>query len=871
MDEQSLKKELVDFLENHRREIINSWADGVMEIPGFKASEKVLKEAHLQGMSDFFPLMVDHIKNSKRQNQFQFLKELTERGFLAGFKPCEVFKGHLVLKRVIFRLLKEKYSDKGKKLDQFRCILEGEIEEHLETIIESYHQVSTAGLQESEQKYKILTDSSLTGIFIHQDAKYVFVNDRFAEMHGYKPEELLGKGHLELIHPDQREMIKQRAYKRLKGETVPQRYEIKRLRKDGKTVWHEIMVSDPINYRGRPAIMGHEIDISESKRAEKEIRRRNEELSALNAIVVSMVQSHNQKDIMDNALEKVLEITHMDGAIIRLLDEERDELAMISRKGFQGFSPQHLEEMTRIKVDGSLSGQPVLSGEPLVIEDLSKFKSPHFTRNTMRKEGIQSIVLFPLRSKDRIHGVLNVVSRTPRRFAPQDVQLLNSIAFQIGVAIETAQLYEEAQIRRQEAETLNKINMQISSTLELKEVLRLIVENARNLLKTDMAFLAPLNEDTGVARIIASVGTRIRAFDNMDIYPGQGIGGKVLLTGEPFITHDYLNDDRISHEYDAPARAEGFVGNMSIPINFKGRTSGVLWVVTRSERHFTKQDQDIAVNLANQAAIAIENARLYQELKESAAELERSNQELQQFAYVASHDLQEPLRMVASYTQLLARRYKGKLDSDADEFIAYAVDGASRMQQLINGLLTYSRVGTKAKDLEPTDCKAVFERTLDNLQKAVEESGAKVTHDPLPTVMADRMQLGQLLQNMIGNAIKFHGEEPPRVHLSAEKIENSAIRIPQSLRGVGPSGPEAEMKKGWVFSVRDNGIGIDPEFAERIFIIFQRLHNRREYPGTGIGLAVCKKIVERHGGRIWVESKPGKGSTFYFTIPDRGA
>jgi len=254
-----------------------------------------------------------------------------------------------------------------------------------------------------------------------------------------------------------------------------------------------------------------------------------------------------------------------------------------------------------------------------------------------------------------------------------------------------------------------------------------------------------------------------------------------------------------------------------------------------------------------------ERKQAEEKLKYYAAELERSNQELEQFAYIASHDLQEPLRMVASYTQLLARRYKGKLDSDADEFIAYAVDGATRMKALINGLLRYSRVGTKGKDFEPTDCEAVFDRTLDNLQKAIEESGAKVTHDPLPTVMADDMQLGQLFQNLISNAIKFRSEEHPSIHVSCERIEESAIGNRQSA-----------MNKGWVFTFRDNGIGIDPKFTGRIFIIFQRLHKREEYPGTGIGLAVCKKIVERHSGRIWVESDPGKGSTFYFTIPLRG-
>jgi light-regulated signal transduction histidine kinase (bacteriophytochrome) len=211
---------------------------------------------------------------------------------------------------------------------------------------------------------------------------------------------------------------------------------------------------------------------------------------------------------------------------------------------------------------------------------------------------------------------------------------------------------------------------------------------------------------------------------------------------------------------------------------------------------------------------------------------------------VASHDLQEPLRMVASYVQLLARRYEGKLDSDADEFIGFAVDGAVRMWKLINDLLTYSRVGMRGGGLEPTDSETVLVQTVNDLKVAITENGALVTHDPLPMVMADRPQLGQLFQNLIGNAIKFRRDEPPRVHISASRNGN-----------------------GWTFSVRDNGIGVAPEYSERIFIIFQRLHNREEYAGTGIGLAVCKKIVERHGGRIWVKSEVGKGSTFYFILP----
>ncbi len=257
--------------------------------------------------------------------------------------------------------------------------------------------------------------------------------------------------------------------------------------------------------------------------------------------------------------------------------------------------------------------------------------------------------------------------------------------------------------------------------------------------------------------------------------------------------------------------------------------------------HRTEELRDANIRLAVELD---ERRRVEQQLARHAGELARSNAELEQFAYVASHDLQEPLRMVSSFTQLLGKRYRGKLDQDADEFISYAVDGATRMQRLINDLLAYSRVGTRGKPFKPVDCQAIFRETRDNLMKVIEESGAVITHESLPTVPGDEVQLLQLFQNLVANAIKFRSQTPPQIRVSAQK-----------------SGPE------WVFAFKDNGIGIAPEHQERIFSIFQRLHHRSEYPGTGIGLALCKKIVERHGGRIWVESQPGQGSTFYFSIP----
>jgi light-regulated signal transduction histidine kinase (bacteriophytochrome) len=232
-------------------------------------------------------------------------------------------------------------------------------------------------------------------------------------------------------------------------------------------------------------------------------------------------------------------------------------------------------------------------------------------------------------------------------------------------------------------------------------------------------------------------------------------------------------------------------------------------------------------------------------LMQKTVELGRSNAELEQFAYVASHDLQEPLRMVSSYVQLFEKRYRGQVDEQADKYIHYAVEGARRMQLLIGGLLEYSRMGRG--DVEPTEISAEtpLEQALSNLRSAIEEASAEVTHDPMPPVIADPSQLSQVFQNLIGNAIKFRRRDvPARIHVAVDT-------------GVSP----------YVFSVRDNGIGIAPEYAERVFVIFQRLHTRAEYPGTGIGLSICKKVLERHGGRIWVESTLGEGATFHFTLP----
>lgn len=313
----------------------------------------------------------------------------------------------------------------------------------------------------------------------------------------------------------------------------------------------------------------------------------------------------------------------------------------------------------------------------------------------------------------------------------------------------------------------------------------------------------------------------------------------------------------VPHSYELTAEVVGLV--ISILMLAGVLSIGPLFRTIKAAEAALRQSRNELEGLVAERTEELRdaNARLSVELDERrkaehmmaqyAGDLARSNAELEQFAYVASHDLQEPLRMVASFTQLLGKRYRGQLDADADEFIGFAVDGSTRMQRLLNDLLAYSRVGTRSKPFAAIECDSALSDALDNLKPAIKESGALITHEPLPMVRGDEVQLIQLFQNLIGNAVKFQGQEPLQIHISAQPQDGD-----------------------WVFAVRDNGIGIAPEQQERIFLIFQRLHHRSEYPGTGIGLALCKRIVERHGGRIWVESEVGKGATFYFTIKGGG-
>jgi PAS domain S-box-containing protein len=445
---------------------------------------------------------------------------------------------------------------------------------------------------------------------------------------------------------------------------------------------------------------------------------------------------------------------------------------------------------------------------------------------------------------------------------------------------------------RKQARLSAEISQKIRQSLQLDEILQTAVEEIQKLLEVDRVLIFRFERD-GSGQVVQE-----------KVLPGYPVvmGSKIIDPCFDLSYHDRYSQGRVYTVADinqagfAPCYVEflqqfNVRASAIVPIQLRDQLWGLLIVHhCQSTRVWHLKEVETMSQISTQIGIAITQAQLLEQEQLQRQELARSNAELEQFAHIASHDLQEPLRMVISYLQLLERRYQGKLDRDADEFIDYAIDGAVRMQTLIQALLSYARVSSRKQPFGEVDCERVFQDAISNLYVAISDSGAIISHDPLPIVWGDATQLTQVFQNLIGNALKFRRELPPKIHISVQpiKLEVEDLKIATSTqRTINLNSlPTTEMTSpptAWCFAVRDNGIGIERQYLDRIFAIFQRLHTRVTYPGTGIGLAICKKIVERHGGTIWVESNPvasesvlaqslpvqpeSYGSIFYFTIP----
>jgi PAS domain S-box-containing protein len=596
---------------------------------------------------------------------------------------------------------------------------------------------------------------------------------------------------------------------------------------------------------------------------------------------VSRASYQTLLDMMPDAVVAVnreLHITHWSPSAERLLGYRAEE--MLGQPMNVLIYPETLEvdrETVRRNITEPISRQlpPTLvevtvrrkDGSPILVEFLP---AVNFHRQKYYCVGILHDVTERVRAEEALRRAHDGLERRVRE---RTVELEAANRALQAEIVERAQAEAALQEARRELElrvqertaalaTMLEAAQVVSSTLDLEKVLALIAEYMVKTVGVSGCTISRLDQQADA--VVTWIEWRQDAPENtdepgtaypLDDYPATRA---VLVSRQPMAV---LTSDPGAEPTEVTLMQElDIVSLLMLPLVIGDRAIGLVELDDQFEREFTNAEIHLCQALANQAAVAIENAHLYrqaqqeiaervraeEQLKHYAAELERSNRGLQQFAYVASHDMQEPLRMITSYLQLLERRYKGQLDADADDFIAFAVDGAARMRALIQGLLAYSRVGTRRVPFEPTDCQAILEQVLSNLVIMVHESGAVVTYDPLPTVMADATQLTQLFQNLISNAVKFRGERRPEIHVEVRRQSHE-----------------------WLFAVRDNGIGIQAQHFERIFLIFQRLHTQTEYAGTGIGLAICKRIVGRHGGQIWVESKPGEGSTFFFTLPER--
>jgi PAS domain S-box-containing protein len=489
---------------------------------------------------------------------------------------------------------------------------------------------------------------------------------------------------------------------------------------------------------------------------------------------------------------------------------EEDEGKTVRPAAQAGYEQGYLETLNVTWADTERgrgpTGTAIRTGQSSMCRNMQT--DPRFApwRPEAIKRGYASSLVLPLLADGRAFGALTIYSRQPDGFSEAEVRLLTALAGDLAYGIIALRL-REAKARAEEAQRQSE-------------------ERYRGLVELSPEAVFVNRSD----RIVLVNPAALELFG--------ASSAEQLLGKSPF---------EVFHP-DCHAIMRERIGKL-----LAGQRAPVL------EEKIVRLDgvvvdvEVVAAPVADQGERAIlvllrditERKRAEAALQQTTEDLQRSNRDLEQFAYVASHDLQEPLRAVGGYVKLLQHRFPDKLDSKARGYVAGAFDGATRMERLIIDLLAYSRVGTRGGNFVSADLNALLEQVKGNLEAGIKSSHATVTHDALPALSVDATQMMQLFQNLIGNALKFHGEQPPRVHVGARQEEGR-----------------------WVFSVRDNGIGIEPPYFEKIFKVFQRLHTRKDYPGTGIGLAICKKIVERHGGTIWVESQSGQGSTFYFTIPE---
>ena len=667
--------------------------------------------------------------------------------------------------------------------------------EELRNEIKEYKRTENA-LLESEESFRLLYENShLPYQSLDCDGNFIEVNQAFLDALGYTKEEIIGCSFSDIMTPECAYVFKKR-FKRFNELGYMRKSEFKLLCKDNTQI--TILMDGNIEYAADGTFKQTHcvwIDISDRKQWEE-----------------ALIESEDRYRFLYEHNPSMYFTVDPEALILSVNQFGAEQL---------GFTVHELVGQSVLKVFYSEDRETAILNIKRCVNNLGQLF--HWELRKIRRDGSMIWVKETARAVKGTDGKITVL------IVCEDITELKELENILRETQDTLEL--KVQERTKE---LSKCNIRLESDIgEIKRIERALRESEekfRALAENSPDIISRLDKELRYKYINHGSNTLELSSENLigkrleDVAPLNGItkiwaesAKKVLKTGEiqeMEFNFPSIHGLKVFHSYVVPEYDDGEIESLLV----------VSHDVTQRKQ-------------------------LEEELKATVKELRHSNDELRQFAYVASHDLQEPLRTITSFTQLIERRYKNELDSDADEFIEYIVDAAKRMQTLINDLLNYSRVATRGKEFELTNTEEILENTKSNLYASIKENNAEITHENLPEIMADKRQMIQLFQNLIGNAIKFRKPEiTPKIHIKAHKDEN---------------------RNEYVFSVRDNGIGIEPQYMERIFIIFQRLHTRDEYDGTGIGLAVSKRIIERHGGHIWVESEPSAGSTFYFTLPER--
>ena len=612
-----------------------------------------------------------------------------------------------------------------------------------------------------------------------------------------------------------------------------------------------------------PQVSVYSDNITEDRALHDALKFASEEtelLAAENALLAEIGRiissSLEISDVYDGFARQVREIIPFDRIAISLVDMK---CSTFNNQYVFGVDAPGREEGTVVPLKGTMILRAIEENSALILqgdlEDLSK-RFPMMVRS-----GLKSVLLAPIVFKNEVLGVLHMRSLDESAYSQHHLDLATKVAAQIAPAIANSQLYAQHTEAEAEAKRLAlqnaavaEIGRIITASLDIEDVYAGFAEQTRRLIGFDRIVVSLLSRDSDDFTNAYVIGVPVSHRDRGDLIGLKGTFTDEVVRQQRGILFlpESLDETRTMFPGLIPQYHSGLRSFISVPLIYKDETIGVLHFSSVKPNTYSDYEVGMADLIAAQIAGAIENSHLHAEtveadriLQQQAQELARSNAELEQFAYVASHDLQEPLRVITGYVSLLEQRYSDKLDQDAREFIGFATDAAHRMRALIEALLEFSRVETHGNPFEKMDCNSALSEAIADLEVSIGESDAEITADTLPSVVGDQIQVTHVFENLISNAIKFRKDDcPPRIHISSSRAEDS-----------------------WQISVADNGTGIRPRYQERIFGMFKRAHKRSKYPGTGIGLALCQKIVERHGGRIWVESELNQGSTFHFTIP----